>query len=112
MLMEFSFEELQPFKGLHVLVNGSAEIVGEWEPADPDSGIMTGGWGYYVESIFIDPIEAGQAKTEIGEEHPLYSPILMALQSSTYSDNIREKLSEGFEPDADYLRDSRGRWGM
>jgi hypothetical protein len=100
----YDFEELTPYKGLSVLVYGSAEIVGEWDDADPDVGIMSGGWDYGIESISINSYETGEPVI-ISTDHPLYKLIETELYSHRFADHIREQLGDSDERDPDYFRD-------
>ena len=104
--IDYTFEEVQPYPGFCVLVSGTAEIVGTYDAADPDVGIMRGGWEYYISSIKIDrfgnPDES--ATMVIDDTHPLWEGIEAELQGRRYSDLIDEELSSAAEPDPDYHR--------
>ena len=101
-IISYEFEELQPYKGLAILVDGTAEIVGEWQPADSSVGIRYGHWDYYVEAVTINSTVKGQPDTEIGPEHPLYDLIVKQLLSDPYDIHIRAELRDASEPDPDY----------
>jgi hypothetical protein len=95
--IEYKFEELHPFRGMYVLVNGTAEVEAEWISADPDSGIAHSGWGYYINAIYIDSLEKGDERFEITKDHPLFDPICNELVSTLYVDSINEQLDETFD---------------
>ena len=91
---QYSFEELEPFKGMSVLVSGVADICGQWHPAEPDVGIKSGYWEYDVHAIYIDPVARGGEKFELHAEHVLYKPICEELMAGIHDDEIRELLEE------------------
>lgn len=103
--ISYYFEELEPFPGQAVLVAGTAEIIGEWDSADPSVGIMVGGFDYTVEQIFLESLKPGEEPVEIKEDHPLYKLIEAQLYSDRYGDYIREELEEKAIPDPDYYDD-------
>lgn len=104
-MITYEFEQLEPYPGLCVYVSGQADIVGQWDGADPDVGIMHGGWDYTVEDIRIDSSKIGEPPVDINRDHPLYDLIIKQLHSRDYSDYIQGELGDASTPDADDWRD-------
>jgi hypothetical protein len=108
--INYEFEELELIDGLNVWAYGSADIVGEWQPAGRDVGIMSPYFEYEIEAIYLQKShEKGQ--TELKKDDPVYQLIEKALHSDKYESLINAELEETSEPDPDdaydRMRDDR-----
>jgi hypothetical protein len=92
--MDYEFEELSLDDGDN-LYNGSALIVYEYEPSDPDVGIFSAGFGWHVDDITL---EIGGHKIAIDwkRNQSLFDDIEKAIIKQ-YGDHISSKVESHAE---------------
>lgn len=92
----YEFEELQPFPGHAVYINGSADIEYEEDPGDAYTGAR-GGYSYWVTRISINSDKKDLGDLNLDGANPLYSLIENQLTGINYSDHVLQKIEDNEE---------------
>ena len=107
----YQFEELYPYWPHDISVAGEADIELEWQDAEPDVGIMRGGWAFSVEAIRINSLLENTPPMSLEGDNDMFDKIARVLHDE-YSDHICDEAGdhdEGPDPDDAYdrMRDER-----
>ena len=96
----YVFEELQPFKGIELYVHGEATMTYSEYDAEPDVGIMSGGYEYEIEQIIIYSSDAKKNPDKIlDNKSELYKLIEEALTDIDYQRYVSDDIDESVGAD-------------
>jgi hypothetical protein len=102
----YKFEELHPYWPHDVMVSGEADIECEWVSAEPDVGILYGGWGISIQAIRINSNSNDTPPWHLDHESELFKKIEKALLHD-HEDVICDEAGDhddGPDPDDAYDR--------
>ena len=90
------FAQLKPFPGYEIYCDCEAEIEFRWHKADPSVGIFSGWAAYVVNKIWIISETAQKENWELFSDHPLFYPIVRAIENGDNDAYIEETIVDVF----------------